>query len=139
MNVNTSKQPVRYEEYQYEEDGQLVTATAFSILPTTATGLAASDDENVAVCVLRAMKLPISNKECDTRNKNATSTLKKRLKDLGMKMDDRVVRGHRYWKANDVSEGWENRGMRFYFKGKCSDVTKNQTKLEPAKPPQKKK
>jgi len=127
VNVDPSEESVQYTQYQYTEGNETITATEFSILPTTAAGLAASENKNVAACVLKAMQLPKQDS-----NKKATTLLKFRLQKLGMKMDPRVIDGR---SADDKTKGWENRGLRFYFKGKCSDVTENQVKLEPAKPP----
>jgi len=61
VNVDANEQSVTYMEYEYEDEGEKITATALSIFPTTAAGLAASDDRNVAACVLEAMKIPLMN------------------------------------------------------------------------------
>ena len=112
--------------------------TAMTISPSTDEEIAASDGDNASKVICDEVGLQYEFVGCATDNTNATSRLRSFLKEkCNMKMDERCRSGHgknQYTSADDRREGWENGGMKFYFKGSPSDITPKQTRVEPAEP-----
>ena len=104
--------------------------TALTISQSTDEEITASKGDNAAKVICDKIELEYDHGTCETKNTKATSRLRYFLKDMcKMKMDKRCVSGHKN------KPGWEDGGMRFYFKGRASDIELKQTTVEPADPP----
>ena len=122
-------------EYQGSEGD---VCTALTISQSTDEEIAASRGMNAARIISDEIQLGYDSNGCMTDNTKATSKLRWFLKEkCNMKMDERCRSGkgkNQYTSADDRREGWENGGMRFYFKGRASDIKLRQTTVEPAEP-----
>ena len=129
VNLDEDDYPMLWlEEYQDSEGG---VCTTLSISQSTDQEIAASSGMNAARIISDKIELQYEEVNGETENTKAATKLKGFLKDVcKMKMDERCVKGDRY------TPGWENRGLRFYFKGRASDITLKQKSVEPADPPQ---
>ena len=131
-----SKFPMIWTDKYLDSTG--LPCTTMTISPSTDEEIAASLGDNASKVICDEVGLQYDSVDCATDNTKATSRLRTFLKDkCNMKMDERCRSGHgknRYTSADDRREGWENGGMKFYFKGSPSDITPKQTRVEPAEP-----